>query len=215
VVLKTLGPPGGWLVPGVLVGGLVPAADLALAAVRGRLGADPISEALNRTGLFALVLLLLCLACTPLRVVLGAAWFGAARRTLGLLAFGYAALHFSIYLVLDQGLRLGAVAEDVAKRPFILVGFTALCLLVPLAATSTKKMIARLGGKRWRALHRLVYVIGVLAIVHFVLRVKKDLTEPLTYGAVLAALLGVRVVEAVRARRPAKPPGSAAADQSS
>jgi sulfoxide reductase heme-binding subunit YedZ len=119
---------------------------------------------------------------------------------LGLLAFFYACLHFGAYAVVDQQLALAAIAADVSKRPFIMAGFSALILLVPLAVTSTKAMIRRLGGARWRRLHRLVYVAGTLAVLHFTWRVKSDLSQPLGYAAVLAFLFAVRVRHALRAR---------------
>lgn len=184
----------------------MPAVDLALSGVRGALGPDPIAEALNRTGFLALVLLLACLACTPARVLSGSSLPMAARRPLGLLAFAYAASHAAVYLVLDQGLRLGVVVEDVLERPFILAGTAALALLVPLALTSGPRAAARLGGRRWRRLHRLVYAVAVLAVAHFFLRVKKDLTEPLLCAGLLAASFAVRIAHALRRRRAPPPP---------
>ena len=123
------------------------------------------------------------------------------RKLLGLLAFFYALLHFSLYAGLDQGLRGGAILADITKRPFITVGFLALVLLVPLAVTSTQRMIRRLGFPRWQRLHRLAYVAAVLGVVHFVWRVKQDVTEPLVYGGVLTLLFALRVAESVRKRR--------------
>ena len=181
--------------------GLVPLAAIGLRAVRSELGANPIAEALNRLGLSALVFLLLSLACTPAKTLLGWTWPAVVRRMLGLYAFTYATFHFATYLFLDQGGKLGAVVADIVKRPFILVGFLAWLLLVPLAATSTKKMVQRLGFKRWKALHRLVYAIATLGVIHFVLRVKKDTTVPVAYGVVLALLLGVRVLDGVKLGR--------------
>ncbi len=177
---------------------------LAVEGARGRLGANPISEALNAFGLLALVLLVASLACTPVRAVTGVAWIQPLRRTFGLLGFFYAALHFLLYVAVDQGLALKAIATDVAKRPFITVGMLAFALLIPLAWTSTKAQVARLGGARWRKLHKLAYVIVPLGVLHFVLRVKKDLTEPLVFGAIVAVLLGARVVVWMR-KRAARP----------
>jgi methionine sulfoxide reductase heme-binding subunit len=194
-------PPHPWLKPAVLVGGLYPLASLALEFARGTLGANPIERVLNQTGLLALILLIASLACTPLKVVSGWTWPIRLRKLLGLLAFTYAALHFLTYAVLDQGLAFDVILEDIAKRPFITVGFLALVLLVPLAVTSTNRMVRRMGFPAWQRLHRLAYVAAVLGVVHFLWRVKKDLTEPLLYGGVLVLLFAIRVAEAVRKRR--------------
>jgi sulfoxide reductase heme-binding subunit YedZ len=194
-------PPLPWLKPAVLVGGLSPLALLALQAARGTLGANPIERVLNQTGMLALILLVASLACTPLKVVAGWTWPPRLRKSLGLLGFAYAVLHFLTYAGVDQGLALGAILEDIVKRPFITVGFLALVLLVPLAVTSTNRMVRRMGFPAWQRLHRLAYVAASLGVVHFVWRVKKDLTEPLAYGSVLALLFAVRVAEALRRRR--------------
>ncbi len=196
-----------WLKPAVFSGGLVPLAAIAYQWARGNLGANPIAEALNRLGLVALVLLVLSLACTPLKLLLGWSWPLRVRRLLGLQAFAYATLHVLTYVGLDQVLDFAAIFADIVKRPFILVGFLAWLLLVPLALTSTKGMVQRLGFKRWKLLHRLVYLIALLGVVHFWLRVKADVSEPLTYGIVLVLLLLVRAVDALRnsKRRAARP----------
>ncbi|HEY0096952.1 MAG TPA: protein-methionine-sulfoxide reductase heme-binding subunit MsrQ, partial [Archangium sp.] len=178
-------PPHPWLKPAVLVGGLSPLALLVLGAWRDTLGANPIEHALNQTGMLALILLVASLACTPLKVVSGWTWPIRLRKLLGLLGFGYAVLHFLVYAGVDHGLDLPIILEDIAKRPFITVGFLALVLLVPLAVTSTNAMVRRLGFPLWQRLHRLAYVAASLGVVHFLWRVKKDLTEPLVYGAVL------------------------------
>jgi sulfoxide reductase heme-binding subunit YedZ len=120
------------------------------------------------------------------------------RRTLGLLGFFTALSHFLLYVAVDQGFALSRIAQDVVKRPFIALGFTALVLLVPLALTSSKKAIQRLGHARWKRIHRLIYVVAVLAIIHFVLRVKADVREPLLYGAVIGTLFLVRIVSRAR-----------------
>jgi sulfoxide reductase heme-binding subunit YedZ len=190
-----------WLERGVVVGALAPALDVGLGAATGTLGADPIAIGLNRLGLTALVLLLASLGMTPLRLVLGKSWPMRLRRTLGLLGAGYAAAHFALYFVLDQGGRLAVVLRDVRERPFVVVGLLALASLVPLVATSGAKAPARLGPRRWRRLHKLAYVASTLGVLHYALRVKKDLTEPVVYGAVLGLLFAVRIVDAVRARR--------------
>lgn len=194
-------PPHPWLKPAVLVGSLYPLAFLALEFARGALGANPIERVLNQTGLLALILLVASLACTPLKVVSGWTWPMRLRKLLGLLSFTYAVLHFLVYAVLDQGLAFDVILEDIAKRPFITVGFLALVLLVPLAVTSTNRMVRRMGFPTWQRLHRLAYVAASLGVVHFVWRVKKDHTEPLIYGGVLVLLFAIRVAEAVRKRR--------------
>lgn len=192
--------PRPWLGPALVTGACVPAVWLGVEGLRGKLGANPIAEALNACGLCALVLLVLSLACTPVKMLTGVGWIQPLRRTFGLLGFGYAALHLLIYAVADQGLALKAIAVDVVKRPFITVGMLAFALLVPLAWTSTKEQVAKLGGARWRKLHKLAYVIVPLGVVHFVLRVKKDLTEPVVYGAIVLVLLLARVVSWWRKR---------------
>ncbi|MFO0553675.1 MAG: protein-methionine-sulfoxide reductase heme-binding subunit MsrQ [Polyangiaceae bacterium] len=181
---------------------------LARDAARGWLGANPVAEALNGTGELAIKLLLLSLACTPARIVTGSPWPIRARKHLGLLAFTYALGHFTIYIALDRLGALGSILGDLTERPFVIVGFIALLLLVPLAITSTKRAVLRLGGKRWNRLHKLVYVIAVLAVVHFTLRAKKDVTEAAVHGAILAVLLSVRGVDWLRkrARRPTLAP---------
>jgi sulfoxide reductase heme-binding subunit YedZ len=185
--------PTPWLAPGFVLGGLVPLGVLLVRALRGTLGADPVAIALNQLGLLAFVLLVASLAATPLRLVFGWSAPMRVRKTLGLLAFFYACAHFALYLVLDRGLDLGALAEDLTKRPFVLVGAGALTLLVPLAVTSTKGMVRRLGGKRWQRLHRLVYLAVVLALVHFFWRFKTLATEPIVYAAIVALLFAVRL----------------------
>lgn len=181
-----------WLVPGVLAGALVPLAALLVRAGSGGLGANPVAEALNQLGLTALVLLIVSLACSPIKQISGWTWPMRVRKTLGLSAFFYAALHVLTYVGLDQLLDWKAIFSDVTERKFIAVGFLAFLLLIPLAVTSTSGMLKRLGFKRWKTLHRLVYLAAVLGVVHFVWRVKIDLTEPAIYGAVLALLLALR-----------------------
>jgi sulfoxide reductase heme-binding subunit YedZ len=177
----------------VLAGSLVPLGAIVHGAATGGLGADPIAQALNQLGLVALVLLVASLACTPLRLATGWAWPIRIRRLLGLLAFLYACLHVATYAAVDQGLDGRAILEAVTERKFTFVGFAAFVLLVPLAATSTRAAVRRLGFARWQRLHRLAYAAGVLAVLHFVWRVKRDLDEPAAYGAVLAALLLWRI----------------------
>lgn len=183
-----------WLNPGILVGASAPLLSILLRAWSGALGANPIAEALNELGLMALVLLIASLACTPLRAMFGWTWPIRIRRLLGLLAFAYATLHVAVYAGLDQGLDVRAVLADVFKRRFIFVGFAAFVMMIPLAWTSTKGAVRRMGYVRWKRLHLLVYPAALCAVVHFVWRVKKDLSEPLAYAAILAALLLVRVI---------------------
>ncbi|EYF02469.1 sulfite oxidase heme-binding subunit YedZ [Chondromyces apiculatus] len=190
----------GWLVPAVITGGLIPAASLALAAARGALGANPVAEVMNQLGILTLALLVASLAATPLKIVTGWTWPIRIRKTLGLLAFAYACAHFLVYAAVDQGLDLAAVADDIAERPFIFVGVAALLLLIPLAVTSTARMMKRLGNARWKRIHRMAYLAAALGVVHFVMRVKKDVTEPAIYGTVLGALLLVRIVDWARRR---------------
>ncbi len=188
-----------WLKPAVLTGGLVPAAVLAWRGLRGTLGANPIAEVLNQLGLLALIFLVAGLACTPLKKAFQWTWPIRLRRLLGLLAFFYATSHVLTYVGADQGFALGPLLADVWKRKFIFVGVAAWLLLVPLAVTSTDASVRKLGFKRWQLLHRAVYLSAGLAAVHFILRVKKDLTEPGAYAVVLAVLLATRVPELMKA----------------
>lgn len=158
----------------------------------GGLGANPVETLQDELGTWALRLLLATLAITPLRRLLGWNRLAQFRRMLGLFAFGYAALHFLNYLWLDQFFDLAAIVEDITERPFITVGFAALLLMLPLASTSTNGWRRRL-GRRWQRLHRLVYPVAILACWHFWWQVKKDVTEPLVYAAILALLLGARL----------------------
>ncbi len=166
----------------------------------GRLSANPINDITQRTGIWTLRLLMLTLTVTPMRRLTGWSSLVRFRRMLGLFAFFYATLHFLTYLVIDQFFDWDQIVKDVAKRPFITVGFTTFVLLIPLALTSTKKMIRRLGGKRWQRLHRLVYVAGIGGVIHYLWLVKADTSRPLGYGALLALLLGFRVWVSLRQR---------------
>jgi methionine sulfoxide reductase heme-binding subunit len=192
------------LKPVIGVAAFVPAARTAWLAFHDGLGPNPIAEAMNRLGLWTLILLLATLACTPIKIVTGWKFPLRLRRMLGLEAFAYAALHFCTYLVLDQFFDWGEIWKDIVKRKFITVGFLAFLLLIPLAVTSTNGMVRRLGFPRWKRLHRLIYVIATLGVIHFVWRVKSDLRQPLVYAFVLAVLLLVRVVAEARAARPAR-----------
>ena len=158
------------------------------------LGPNPAEFITRSTGDWALRFLLLALAVTPLRKLTGWPWIARLRRMVGLYAFFYVLLHFSSYLSFDHVFDVSAIVADVIKRPFITVGFLSLLLLVPLAVTSTNGMVRRLGAKRWSSLHRLVYVIGPMAVLHYWWMVKRDLTEPIIYALVLAILLGYRLI---------------------
>lgn len=186
----------------------VPFAWLVADTVRDTLGPDPVAQITHRTGIWALRLLLVTLAVTPLRRLTGRAELVRFRRLLGLWAFFYACAHLATYLVLDLGGYWPQVFEDIVERPFITVGFLAWLLLVPLAATSTRAAMRRL-GRNWQRLHRAVYAVGVLAVLHFAWLVKSGeeiaRREPLVYGAILAVLLLARAVPAL-ARRLRKPP---------
>ncbi|MHB8911315.1 MAG: protein-methionine-sulfoxide reductase heme-binding subunit MsrQ [Lysobacter sp.] len=163
----------------------------------GALGADPVAEIEHRLGLWALRLLLITLAVTPLRQLTGQSALVKFRRMLGLYAFFYATLHFSAYVVLDLRGYWTQIFEEIAKRPYITVGFTAWLLLVPLAITSTQAAIRRL-GRNWARLHRLVYAIAMLAVLHFWWLVKSDVREPLLYAVILTVLLAWRLGRKLR-----------------
>ena len=178
---------------------LTPLGLLGFDAYNDNLGANPIEVITRSTGTSTLVFLLLTLTVTPLRRISGQQWLIKLRRMLGLYAFFYACLHFSTYIWLDQFFDLEEIVKDVIKRPFITVGFASFVLLIPLALTSTTGMIRRL-GKRWQQLHRLVYVIGVGGVVHFLWLVKADLTQPIIYGSILGLLLGYRLLAKWRPR---------------
>lgn len=157
-----------------------------------RLGADPVAEILHDLGQWGLRFLIFTLCITPLRVTLGWPWLVQLRRMLGLYAFTYVLLHFLTWLILDQGFYWSGILKDIAKRPFITVGFAAFVLLIPLAITSTNKMMRRL-GRRWQKLHRLIYIIVLLGALHYYWKQKSDVREPLLYFAIIAFLLGWRV----------------------
>lgn len=183
---------------------LLPLAALVQGVLEDSLGADPVAALTHATGEWALRLLLLGLALTPLRRLTGQAWLIRFRRLVGLYAFFYACLHLTVFLVLDLGGFWTQIFEDIVKRPYITVGFAAWLLLVPLALTSTRGWMRRL-GRRWTQLHQLVYAVAVLAVLHFLWLVKSDLREPLVYAVILAGLLGARLWWRLR-RRAAQPP---------
>ncbi len=164
---------------------------------------NPVEELLNRAGIWGLNLLLATLTVTPLRQLTGVHGLGRLRRMLGLFAFFYLALHFTVYLTLDRALELGTIVEDVLERPYITIGFAAFVLLVPLAVTSADGMRRRL-GRRWQHLHYAVYPIAILGVWHYFWQVKQDVRNPALYAAALALLLGYRAARAWRRRRLAR-----------
>ncbi|WP_018609205.1 sulfite oxidase heme-binding subunit YedZ [Uliginosibacterium gangwonense] len=180
---------------------LIPLTSMAWRFYTDSLGANPIEAITHGTGDWALRLLLASLTITPLRQVAGLPWLMRLRRMLGLYAFFYALLHFTTYLWLDQFFDWAGIAHDILKRPFITVGFAAFVLLVPLAATSFNAAIRALGGRKWQALHRSVYAIGILSVVHYWWLVKRDITQPAIYAFVLIVLLGARAWQREKERR--------------
>ncbi len=172
---------------------LLPLAHLVYGIFTDNLGANPIEAVIRGLGDWALRMLLLTLTVTPLRRISGWHWLLRLRRMLGLFVFFYALLHVVCYIWVDQFFDWAAILADILKRPFITVGFTAFVLLIPLAATSNNAMIRRLGGRRWQSLHRAVYAISILAVVHYWWMVKIDITQPALYAAILTLLLGSRL----------------------
>ncbi len=187
----------------LLVNGGVPLLLLGWDACRHKLGANPVNFAIHTTGMLALVFLLLTLLVTPLRKLTGLNWLIFSRRTLGLYAFFYASLHFLIFFSLDRSFSVSGTLSEMLKRKYLFVGITGLLVMVPLALTSTNAMIKRLGGKRWRALHRLAYVAALAGVIHYYMQVKADVRQPLAFAGVLAVLLGYRLVASLRQARPA------------
>jgi sulfoxide reductase heme-binding subunit YedZ len=183
---------------GVWILCLLPLGLLAYRAATGDLTANPISFITNWLGQWTFRLLLATLALTPLRVLFGISWQLSLRRLLGLFAFCYASLHFSVWILLDHFFNWDQMLADIVKRRYITVGMLALALLIPLAVTSTSRMVKRLGGVNWRRLHRLVYLIGILAALHFLWLAKKGRTDQYLYAAILAVLLGIRAWDALR-----------------
>jgi len=179
---------------------LTPLLRLGWKGLTGGLGANPIEFITLSTGTWTLVFLLATLAITPLRRLSGQSWLIRFRRLVGLFSFFYGVLHFITYVWLDKFFDVQDMIKDVAKRPFITAGFLAFLLLVPLAATSTAGAIRWMGGRRWQLLHRLIYVSGVSAVVHFWWKVKADVRKPAIYAAVLGILLGLRLVFWIHAR---------------
>ena len=181
----------------VFINSLVPVAMLGWDALHRNLGANPLEFVTHTTGTLTLVYLLISLLVTPARKILEQPWLIKLRRMCGLFAFFYGALHLMTYVWFDRFFNVKSAVEDIAKRPFILVGMTSLVLMTPLAITSTNKMVKRLGGKRWRRLHQLVYLAGIGGVIHYYLLVKADTRTPIAFGAVLGLLLGYRIISAV------------------
>jgi sulfoxide reductase heme-binding subunit YedZ len=189
-----------WIKVGVFLLCTLPLARLVYGGVANSLGANPIETITRSTGWWTLFLLMATLAVTPLRRLAGAPWLLKLRRMTGLFAFFYASVHLLTFVWFDHWFDLAAILKDVVKRPFVTVGFAAYLLLLPLALTSTNRMVRRL-GRNWQRLHRLVYAIAILGVIHFWWLVKRDLTEPIAFALVLAFLLGIRLFWRMRAVR--------------
>jgi sulfoxide reductase heme-binding subunit YedZ len=187
--------------PIVILFALVPAVRIVVQILFGGLGANPIEEIQHRTGDWTLNFLVLTLAVTPLRRLTSWGWLVAYRRTFGLIAFFYATVHLLNYMVLDLFFDWGEIAEDILDRPYITIGMAAFIALVPLALTSTKRSIRRLGARRWTRLHALIYPVVIAGTIHYWLSVKKDIARPLTYALLFGGLLAVRLAFMVTDRR--------------
>lgn len=181
-----------WLRIATHLGALIPFAQLLWDGANRHLTANPIQEITSRTGKTALILLVLTLACTPANAILKNTQLSLIRRPLGLYAFFYATLHFLTFTVLDYGLDWQLIWAGVVEKRYVLAGFSAFLTLIPLAITSTRGWIRRL-GRRWTLLHRLIYITAILAVIHYVWLVKADISEPLAYGAAVALLLALRL----------------------
>lgn len=181
---------------------LAPLARLVAGGFLGLLGVNPVELITRSTGTWTLVFVLATLSVTPLRRITGWHWLARLRRMLGLYAFFYGLLHFTTFIWLDHFFDMSAIAKDIVKRPFVTMGFAALVLMVPLAATSTDAMVKRLGARKWLALHRLIYVLAICGVIHYWWLVKRDITQPAIYALVLALLLGYRAATA-SGKRPA------------
>lgn len=190
----------GLIKAGLFLLALIPLARLLWLGMHDDLGANPIEFIERSTGTWALVILLVTLSFTPLRLLTGTAWPVQLRRMAGLFMFFYACLHITTYVWLDHWFDWQEIAKDIIKHPYVLVGFAAFMLSVPLALTSSNAMIKRL-RQRWKTLHRLVYLVAIFAVLHFWWLVKKDITEPMLYALVLAALLAIRLVFSLRKRK--------------
>jgi sulfoxide reductase heme-binding subunit YedZ len=193
----------------ILINGAVPLLLLVWDQSHHRLGANPQNFLILTTGMMTLIFLVLTMAVTPLRKITGWNWLIQFRRMLGLYAFFYGCLHFLCFFSLDRGFSVSSTLTEMVKRKYLIIGSTALIVMIPLAVTSTNAMIKRLGGKRWRALHRLAYVAAVCGVIHYYMQVKADVRLPLVFATVLAVLLGYRLLPYWRQRKPA--PAAAAA----
>jgi sulfoxide reductase heme-binding subunit YedZ len=198
------------LKPAVFVACLMPMALLLWATVNGQLSANPLEDIRDTTGIWTLRFLLLTLCITPLRRITRWHSLMRFRRMLGLFTFFHGVLHFVTYVWLDQFFAFDEMIKDLARRRFIMAGYVSFALLIPLAMTSTKKWIGRLGGKHWQLLHRLIYISAAAGVVHYFWRVKLDIQRPVIYGAVLSLLLAFRFVRTVRQQKvgPSAPPHS-------
>ena len=179
--------------PAVWVACLTPLVLLIYHFVRNELSANPVEDITNTTGIWTLRFIVATLAITPVRRLTGVNQLINYRRLIGLFAFFYGTVHFTIFFFLDHQFDFAAMWQDVLKRPYITAGFTAFVLMIPLAITSTTGWIRRLGGKRWNLLHKLIYITALAAVLHYFWKVKLDTTNPVYYGVIVAALLGVRV----------------------
>lgn len=184
---------------------LLPFVWLTFAFFTYRLGANPIEAVTRETGQWALRFVMISLAVSPLKWLTGLSVLQRFRRMLGLFAFFYACVHMLLYLGLDQFFNVSEIWADIIKRPFITIGFLTFVLLIPLAVTSTNKMVKRLGLSRWKMLHQLNYLIVILACIHFFMLVKQDITEPVIYSVIAAVLLFSRVVRHARRLIPSQP----------
>ena len=189
----------------LFVNALVPLVLLLWDVWHKRVGANPLEFVTRTTGMLALVFLVLSLAVTPVRTVTGVNQIVKFRRMLGLFAFFYGSLHLMTYVAFDRFFNLKSIPADILKRPFIAIGMTALVLMIPLALTSTNKMVKRLGGKNWSRLHRVVYLAGIAGVLHYWMLVKSDTRLPLTFAFLVAVLLGYRLLIKFA---PAPPPGA-------
>src|SRR5437773_3339088 len=176
----------------LFVNSVVPLVLLLWDVYRKQVGANPLEFVTRTTGMLTLVFLLVTLAVSPLRRITGLNWLIRFRRMLGLFAFFYGSSHLLTYVAFDRFFHLTTIPSDIVKRPFIAVGMTAFSLMLPLAITSTDKMVKRLGGKRWAQLHRVVYLAGILGVLHYYMLVKSDVRLPLTFAFLLFVLLGFR-----------------------
>jgi sulfoxide reductase heme-binding subunit YedZ len=202
--MRSLNPPVKWIKLPVFALCLVPFLHLVWRGLHQSLGANPVEEISETTGIWTLNFLVITLAVSPLRRIANQPWLIRFRRMFGLFAFFYVCLHFTAYIWLDQNLDLASTLKDVAKRPFITAGFTAFVLLIPLALTSTTGWIRRLGGARWQMLHRLIYISGIAGGVHYYWKVKSDVRQPVLYLTIIALLLAFRLITKLRERRSAE-----------